>query len=156
MALFVPSSLGDRMRSHAELTYPQECCGLLLGNIAADGDKAIVEVWETDNVWNEDDAEPFREADTENFTAERRYTIPPQMLLKAQKYGRDRGLQTLGFYHSHPNSAAVPSSTDLRFAWAQYSYIIVSVRRGKAMEFKSWQLDGDRRFQEETVVYCDP
>ena len=39
------------IRSHGESTYPEECCGLLLGTIA-EGVKTLVEIWPAENAWS--------------------------------------------------------------------------------------------------------
>ena len=41
------------------------------------------------------------------------FLIDPKDHIDARREGRARGLDILGFYHSHPRGAAVPSVTDL-------------------------------------------
>lgn len=38
------------IRTHAESTYPDECCGLILGYVANDS-KTVVQVRPTENAW---------------------------------------------------------------------------------------------------------
>lgn len=136
--------------THAERTYPEECCGIMLGKI--DGDvKTVVEVWETLNVWEEEKWAEFPASGgvrSKNST----FAIAPLDLIKAQKAARDRQLQIVGFYHSHPDHPAIPSEMDRAIAWAVYSYIIVSVPKGKAGEVRSWCLDEAHQFQEEELI----
>jgi proteasome lid subunit RPN8/RPN11 len=80
-----------------------------------------------------------------------RYWIDPADLLHAQKQARERGLQIIGVYHSHPDHPAIPSETDRQLAWAEYSYLIVSVQAGKAVEARSWQLNPERQFEAERL-----
>jgi proteasome lid subunit RPN8/RPN11 len=42
-----------------------------------------------------------------------RFLIDPQDHITARRDGRARRLEVVGFYHSHPRSAAYPSETDL-------------------------------------------
>ena len=42
-------------------------------------------------------------------------------------------LDILGFYHTHPNHPAIPSSFDINASWPFYSYVILSVK-GNAPE----------------------
>lgn len=80
----------------------------------------------------------------------RRYSIAPERLLAAQKRARAEGLEVVGYYHSHPDSAARPSATDLRDAWPHLSYLILSGTDG---HLRSWRLDSERKeFREETVA----
>jgi proteasome lid subunit RPN8/RPN11 len=79
--------------------------------------------------------------------------IPPESVLKAEKYAREKKLDVLGFYHSHPNAEARPSQFDLDHAWPFYSYIIVSVKGNKAQEMNSWKMAEDRsRFDPESII----
>lgn len=144
------------IQTHAERTYPEECCGLLLGQLdAQSGRKTLVEVWPTENVWTpqiEAEAGLTIQASAHSaLTRERRFWIAPAVLLQAQREGRDRNLDIIGFYHSHPDHPATPSETDRRYAWPQYSYIIVAVLQGKARDLRSWKLDDDDCFQPEMI-----
>jgi proteasome lid subunit RPN8/RPN11 len=47
----------------------------------------------------------------------------------------------LGFYHSHPDCPARPSEYDREHAWPFYSYVIVSIAKGSAVDMTSWLLD---------------
>jgi proteasome lid subunit RPN8/RPN11 len=147
----------QNIRDSAERAYPNECCGLLLGR-TIEGSKILIKVWETENTWDEESAQTFpphsEDPDSDKplaFTQERRYTIAPEAMLAAQRHARERQLDIIGIYHSHPNHPAIPSPCDHQWAWQQYSYIIASVREGKTVEIRSWQLDDDRQFQSEEI-----
>lgn len=139
------------MQTHAESAYPEECCGLLLGQMDIN-DKILMEVWLTKNTWQTQLTE-YWPAETLS-SAERRYAIAPLEMLKAQKTARDRNWEIIGIYHSHPNNPAIPSQFDLECAWAQYSYIIISVQQGKTADIRSWSLDDRHQFQPEEILIC--
>ena len=123
--------------------------------MSAGGDKIVAELIPAENAWNEDSAAAFGEMETagEPVTApERRYTIDPRTFIDAQKYGRSRNLNVIGIYHSHPDHAAIPSEFDRVCAWSQYSYMIVSVNRGKAGDIQNWCLDENHQFQPEEMI----
>ncbi|HSF73155.1 MAG TPA: M67 family metallopeptidase [Microcoleus sp.] len=105
-----PIALSDSqilsMRTHAESTYPEECCGLLLGRVTA-GVKTLVEVLPTQNAWSAEAQENWPEQ--KELTEKRRYAMAPEDMLRAMKYGRDRNLEIIGIYHSHTDCPAVPS-----------------------------------------------
>jgi proteasome lid subunit RPN8/RPN11 len=63
-----------------------------------------------------------------------------------------RGLQIVGFYHSHPDHPAQPSLYDLEHAWVNMAYIIVSVQAGKLDHIRNWQLKPDRSAFEEITL----
>ena len=134
--------------THAERTYPEECCGLLLGTINEDR-KVLIEVRQAENCW--DEAETFAGIVKPGSNRDR-FSIAPQVMLQVQKEARDRHLAIVGIYHSHPNHPAIPSEFDRAIAWQQYSYIIVSVVQGRVGDLYSWTLDDDRQFQSEDIL----
>jgi proteasome lid subunit RPN8/RPN11 len=73
-----------------------------------------------------------------------RFRIEAEDLMKAELAARKQGWDVLGFYHSHPDHPAWPSDYDREYALPFYSYVIVSVERGKAAELTSWELAADR------------
>jgi proteasome lid subunit RPN8/RPN11 len=64
--------------------------------------------------------------------------------MDADRAAEARGLDVVGWYHSHPDHPARPSEYDREHAWPWYSYIIVSVTKGVAGEMTSWRLQDDR------------
>jgi proteasome lid subunit RPN8/RPN11 len=93
--------------AHARADEPRECCGLLLG---ARGELA--------------EAVPTR-----NLALDpNRFLIDPKEHIDARREGRRRGLEVVGFYHSHPRTPASPSPTDLADAsYTDHLYVIVSL-----------------------------
>jgi len=139
----------ETIRTHAENTYPEECCGIILGYLASGG-KTTVEVMPTENVWNTEAAAVFSDERTVE-SKKRQYAIAPLVMLQAQKQARDRSLSIIGIFHSHPDHPAIPSECDRLYAWQGYSYIIVSVQNGKATQVRSWSLDDTHHFQAEAI-----
>lgn len=145
----------EAIRKHGESMYPHECCGLLLGKASRDR-KIVLEVRATKNVWNAQAAQLFVvEGESSASNQLSNYAISPQTMLEVQKETRDRALEIVGIYHSHPNHPAIASECDRLYAWEQYSYIIVSVVEGKAQELRCWELDSDRNFQAEEIITVD-
>ncbi|MEB3216805.1 MAG: M67 family metallopeptidase [Nostocales cyanobacterium 94392] len=138
--------------THAQNTYPEECCGVLFGHIDCDR-KTVVEVIPTQNAWNRETARDFADDDIDdlNYSKKRRYTIAPQEMLTLQKSARERNINIIGIYHSHPDYPAIPSEFDRNYAWQEYSYIIVSVEKGQAGDVNSWVLDDNSQFQQEEI-----
>lgn len=168
MTLQLTAGQLQQMATHAEHAYPEECCGLLIGRIdrtssAADqaaikAEKTLLQVWQVANAWSSEVAAeldaviPSAEQQRLRLDTTDRYWIDPKDLLKAQRYARDHQLDIIGIYHSHPDHAAVPSECDRSLAWAQYSYIIISVHHGKAQATECWSLDEEQQFQPEAIV----
>lgn len=143
----------QHLTAHAIRTYPEECCGLLLGHLTPDrSSKQIVKIWETVNAWNPE-VETDLNAIIPHGTGKRdRFWIAPQDLLTAQRYARDHQLNIIGVYHSHPDHPAVPSESDRLLAWSAYSYLILSVQSGIVSDYRCWTLDDQQQFRAEEVT----
>ena len=149
MPLILPPNHFQTISTEAETAYPNECCGLLLGK-QNQQTKTVIEVWPAENSWQTEADEYWPEQ--KELTEERRYAIPPELMLKAMKYGRERYLSIIGIYHSHPDHSAIPSEFDRTYAWPEYSYIILSVQKGKTVDFLCWSLDHNHQFRPEEII----
>jgi proteasome lid subunit RPN8/RPN11 len=140
--LKLDARLVEEIRRHAEEAYPHECCGLLVGRIEDGGrTRVVAATYRVENTFEE--GERFH-----------RMAIEPLEYAKAERLHAARGLGVVGNYHSHPDHPAVPSQFDLEHLapWPTMSYVVVSVREGKAAGLRSWELEADRsRFNEEEV-----
>jgi len=126
------------IREHGIRDYPYECCGLLLGRFEQDT-KTVTETYPISNA-------------REESAKRNRFLITPEELMKGERYARQHKLEVVGFYHSHPDSPAVPSQYDLEHAWPTYSYIIVSTSADRANDLFSWEQEPDRsRFKQEEI-----
>jgi proteasome lid subunit RPN8/RPN11 len=139
--LKLSESIYNAMRTHGEETYPHECCGVLLGR-SSDGVNDVEEA--------------ARAGNTRTDSAHNRYSIAPQELVRIQRQGRERGLDIVGFYHSHPDHPAQWSKTDFAEAhWIGCSYVITAVEKGVAKQTNSFLLTGtsedDKSFEDETI-----
>ncbi len=130
----------SEIRQHGERDYPFECCGLMLGKFDGDGRKVVAETYAISNAREEE-------------AKRNRFLIRPEELMRGEKYAREKGLDVVGFYHSHPDDVAVPSQYDLEHAWPTYSYVVVTVEKGHASDLRSWAMEADRsKFNEEEIV----
>jgi len=143
--------------THAEQVYPEECCGLMVGETTSSTSeplrKQVVRVESLMNQWQKgltvtEMAAPVSDA---TLTKRRRYSIDPKDMLRIQRATREEGLQIIGIYHSHPDHVAVPSECDRALAWPEYAYTIVSVCEGKAVDVRNWALDSEHQFQPEPI-----
>jgi proteasome lid subunit RPN8/RPN11 len=139
--LTISQSDYDALRRHGEETYPCECCGVLLGHMEGE-QRQVVEI--------------VRCGNTRDDRPQDRYHIDPHELVRIQRQGRERQLDIVGFYHSHPDHPARWSQTDLAEAhWIGCSYVITSVEKGRAATTNSFALLGtaeeDKHFADEPV-----
>ncbi|MDR1311419.1 MAG: M67 family metallopeptidase [Burkholderiaceae bacterium] len=131
------SALRQAICAEGERAYPNECCGILLGQQREEGVRCADEIIPIHNA---------REA-AEQY---HRFLIEPDDVLRAELRAQEQGKDVLGFYHSHPDHPAQPSEYDREHALPFYSYVIVSVEKGKATDLTSWALSTDRtRFADE-------
>jgi proteasome lid subunit RPN8/RPN11 len=82
--------------AHARADAPREACGLLLGR-----GREVVEVIPIAN----SASDPVRH-----------FRLNEEAYVAALFAGKRRGLELVGFYHSHPAGIAVPSQTDIAYA----------------------------------------
>lgn len=129
--ILVTGDVEERIRAEGEKSYPEECCGILLGRFAEDGGRRIADILP---VQNADRPEERRH----------RFRIEPDEFLRVEKEARLRGLDVIGFYHSHPDHPSVPSEHDREQALPFYSYLILSVEKGVAAQISLWELSSDR------------
>ena len=93
--------------AHARDAAPAECCGLLLG-----AGNRITHAIRIRNVAH----------------SSTRYQLDPAEHIAARRQARERGLDVVGFYHSHPHSPATPSDTDVSEAeYPGHAYLIVGL-----------------------------
>lgn len=141
MALRIIKRDVELIIQHGEETYPQECCGVLLGELCADGNKRVQRV--------------VRCANTHTDPSRDYFSIAPLELMRLEREADEQGHTILGFYHSHPDWPARWSDSDLEEAhWTGCSYVITSVLKGRATETRSFELKGEeeqKRFVDEEL-----
>jgi proteasome lid subunit RPN8/RPN11 len=111
------------MVAHARRTYPNECCGAMLGSL--DGETKVV-----------NEAIALKNAFEGAQAA--RYELRPEDLLAADKAARERGMDLIGIYHSHPDCDAYFSKTDLQNSCPWYSFVVLSIQKGEFHHANSW------------------
>ncbi|MEA2573640.1 MAG: hypothetical protein QOH93_938 [Chloroflexia bacterium] len=139
MTLYLDDCARDSIVQHGEGGYPNEICGILLGK--DEGDRRLIRLtMPIENRFEQD--EQYH-----------RFLITPADMFRAERLARHDRLDVLGVYHSHPNAPAQPSEYDRdHAAWTTWSYVIVSVREGKAADIRAWKLREDRSGYDEVEV----
>lgn len=116
--------------AHAREAAPAECCGVLIGSGGE-----VVEAVRARNI-----------ADRPT-----RFLVDPQDHVRSIRWARARGLEVVGFYHSHPHSPAQPSDTDISEAnYPDHLALIVSLASDPP-HVRLFRFDG-RNFLEEPFV----
>jgi proteasome lid subunit RPN8/RPN11 len=139
----IPASLLRQIYDHTEQSYPNECCGLLVGTIDEDKNHTVHAVRKCKNLNQE--------------RAQDRYDMDPLDMLRVEREFTDSPWDIIGVYHSHPDHPSRASQTDTDraveiMAWL-WSYVIVSVQNGTVANAQSWVLnESEKKFYEEPLV----
>ena len=132
----VPVDIVEAMVIHARAEYPNEMCGLVIGEAApADGGKPLR--WE-----------PARN----RAASPMRYDIHPDDLYRLTVETDDAGQVFWAIVHSHTHSAPRPSLTDIGLAfYADALYILVSLADPEP-SLGAWRIVGGEVFPVELLV----
>ena len=114
----------DELITHAIGQQPSESCAMLLGT-------------KVDDIWNV--KEIFLTQNIDN--SQTNCTISPEELLNGYQLAEKMNLELVGVFHSHPNSDAIPSSTDKKFM--QNNPVPWIIFSGINNNLKAYLLDSD-------------
>lgn len=132
----------------SEAAYPEEACGLLVGHDDAGGAGRTV------NVVRVEPSPNVAVGDTRSH-----FEVDPALRLRLQKELRGGPDRVIGLYHSHPNSGAQPSRTDLDAAWEpDLVWLVTSVMDGQAVHTSAHVLvteGGTMRFSQVALRTSD-
>ena len=135
----IESAPWAEMVAHARETYPNECCGAMLGS--TDGEQKAVRV-------------AIRLRNAFEGAQAARYELRPEDLLAADKAARERHMDLIGIYHSHPDCDAYFSKTDLQNSCPWYSFVVLSIKQGEFHHANSWLPNFDQsEAAKEELIY---
>ncbi len=107
--LVIPSGIYEQMAGHAAADARNEVCGILAGY---GNNKNLVEC-----------IYPGKNADRTAVS----YELDPRQQLQIEKELREKGMEMLAIYHSHPGGQAYPSPKDVLLAVWDVVYIIIGL-----------------------------
>ena len=138
MNLKLEAALYRQITAHLCAAYPKEAAGLLLGTAAG-------------GCWDASRMLPLTNkfAHAEQY---HRYLITAEDMLEGEDHAATFGLDVVGVFHSHPDSAPQPSDYDCQHALPWYLYLIVSITAGEPASARAWQLREDRSDFNEAVL----
>ena len=133
--LLIPRSHYEAMVSQAKTELPNECCGLLAGVVeGAEPEKMKV------------GRALARYPLVNNAASPREYLANDRTLFDAYRDMRDRGLDLLAVYHSHPVSEPVPSKKDLEQNYFEgIVHLIISLKADEPVMRGWWLGESDYR-----------
>ena len=131
----IPKRLYGEIVKHAENGAPYEVCGLIGGKIVCGG-KVVTDIYPIEN------SDRSRE----------HFSIDVKAQFDAVRNMREKGIEPLGNFHSHPASPPIPSAEDIRLAYDDgASYMIVSLAKNKPV-LKSFRIKGEKAVEEAIVT----
>ena len=117
--------VSSQMESAAKKAYPCECCGILVGKKSEMGEIEVTEIREASNqIQGREEATHF--------------SIDPLFLYNTERELESRGLEIVGFYHSHPDCKAILSDEDRKYMVPGLVYTIMSVTAQGVVDVKSY------------------
>jgi proteasome lid subunit RPN8/RPN11/molybdopterin converting factor small subunit len=119
-ALTVSRAVVEAMVEHARRDFPNECCGMLAGR---DGEATVVH--------------PMANVEASPVV----YRMEPAEQLRFYQRLEEEGLDEVAAYHSHTNSPAFPSATDVRLAHGFMTYVIVSLQDRDRPSVRAFRID---------------
>src|ERR1700676_5642247 len=111
----VASEPWQEMVAHARSTYPNECCGAMLGRVDGEAKEVLV-------------AMKLENSSAGSQAA--RYELRPADLLAADKEARRQGMDLVGIYHSHPDCDAYFSKSFLENSSLCDSFFCLHLNKG--------------------------
>jgi proteasome lid subunit RPN8/RPN11 len=128
----VPTAALHAMVAHAYACFPEEMCGLIIGEPSTGTVNRFVPC-------------------TNVAHSAKVYTIDPKEHLRAELAAETDGLEVIGVVHSHTHTEPYPSPTDVKQAPdPSWHYIIVSLKDGGPLS-KSYRIQ-DGVISEEAIV----
>ncbi len=131
----------------AEAGYPEEICGIVIGRRGA---PETYQVRQVRNIANQEHQKDPAGFDRDARTA---YRMDDREVLRVLREADETGCDILTFYHSHPDHDAYFSLMDRDRAlrsdreplWPGASYLVVSVRSGRAEDARYFTWDDARK-----------
>jgi proteasome lid subunit RPN8/RPN11 len=130
---YVTKDVAAKLISIVQSRYPNEACGLLAGQ-----DHHLTEAIEVYN--SVESGSPL-------------FYLEPKEMIRSIQSIREKGLQWMGVFHSHPNGSIQPSRTDIEnWHYPNLLYCIAAVESYENIPFKIYRLKNEE-FIEQTFTY---
>ena len=135
----IRESVRQKILLECRRAYPLESCGLLL--------KKSEDSYPVRNIEKIEEVIPM---ENQAEKSDIYFQVDPLELYRIEKAAEKKGYDIAGFYHSHPDCAAVPSREDLEHMIPGMIYVIVSIIRnssGFIEEVKEYQIDKENKLR---------
>jgi [CysO sulfur-carrier protein]-S-L-cysteine hydrolase len=137
MTLHIPEAMYEEMVQHARAELPNECVGMLIGTKAG----SAGQVHEYLPLVNE-------------LQSPTRFFTEPRSMLRAEKRCRERKLDVLAIFHSHPTSQPIPSRYDVADHYSSEVMCLIISLEKETIALEGWWIR-EGQFSKADVV-IDP
>jgi proteasome lid subunit RPN8/RPN11 len=124
--LTLPAQFVEEMVAHARADLPNECCGLLAGTLQA-------------GVGRVERRYPLTNAAASPVE----YLSDARDMFAAMRDMRQRGIEELAVYHSHPTSDPIPSKTDRDRNYSPEVVNLIISLKNSTPSLRAWWLTAD-------------
>lgn len=125
----IKKEIYDEMIQYCKACMPHEACGILAGK-----DNLATVIYKIENI----------EASSVS------YFMEPVGQLKAMKDIRNRGLEMIAIFHSHPFGSAYPSGKDIELVFYDVFYVIVGFE--PTLKVRCFKIEGKKVDEEEIII----
>ncbi|NOQ36718.1 MAG: hypothetical protein GQ569_12630 [Methylococcaceae bacterium] len=130
----IPLKITQKLLEHAQSLPDAEVCGLI-GSL----DNTPVSCYHVTNT----DQHP-----------QSKFTLDAAEQIGVFKTMREKGEQLFAIYHSHPNSPAIPSATDLALAnYPEVLYLIISLNTKGVLELRGFYINDNNAQEVALTLY---
>lgn len=122
------------MIEHCKGCFPYEACGILGGK-----DSIATEIYKIKNI----------------ETSSVSYFMDPVEQLKAMKDMKNKGIEMIGIFHSHPYGFAYPSNKDIELSFYDVCHVIISLNPEQEtlnFEARAFKIKDGKVYEEELVI----
>lgn len=136
MSLTIPKAMVDAILEQSRAEYPDECCGVILGPFGKNLPTRLKPM--------------INAAHSPTF-----YEFDPKDLLALYREVENNNEEIVVIYHSHTETEAFPSRTDISYAGEPGAhYVLVSTRKeiAPATEFRSFRIINGVVTEEEVTI----
>ena len=136
MALEISQKIVDAILEQSRAEYPDECCGVVLGPVGSDKALRLKPM--------------INSAHSPTF-----YEFDPKDLLGLYREVDDNDEEIVVIYHSHTETEAYPSRTDIAYANEPGThYVVISTRKeiAPATEFRSYRIINSEVVEEPVTI----
>ena len=133
-SITLPQTFAEALIIMAKQCAPSESCALLVG-VRSKENTIVKNIILTENR----DSKPHT-----------RFSIAPEDIIEGYKIAKQSGEKIVGIFHSHPNTEAKPSVTDIRYMTA--NPVVWSIYSVRDNNMRAYELDKSGSSTEITLI----